>query len=255
MEARDARSSRPPTAGVVPPAEPPTRVWPPVRVQRWENISFLHWPGEPAAVTALLPTELSVLTWEGAAWVGVTPFHIRVRPPNLPAAPRLGSFPETNLRTYVTTPDAGEGVYFLRMEVAALWFVVTLRAFGLPYVWQRMRVRQRGDRFAYLSRPRPGSGGGGHRIVVRPGERIEPPGGGEQDRFLTARWGAYHRRGPVLLHTPVEHSAWPLQAAAVETCEVGDLFTSAGLPEPQGTPIARFSPGVRVRVGRPQVIG
>jgi uncharacterized protein len=255
MQAREGRSPRPATAGTVPPAEPPHGIRVPVNLHHWEHASFLHWPVDPEVVAALVPPEVSVLTWEGTAWVSVTPFHIRVRPPNVTAGARLGSFPETNVRTYVTTREAGDGLFFLRMEVAALWFVVTLRAFGLPYVWQHMRVRDDDDRFAYLSRPRAGSGGGGHRIVVRPGASLDPPSGGNRDRFLTARWGAYHRRGPILLYTPVQHPAWHLHAGTVETCEIDDLVTSAGLPELQGRPIVHYSPGVRVRVGRPQVIG
>jgi uncharacterized protein len=77
------------------------------------------------------------------------------------------------------------------------------------------------------------------------------PGGAARDRFLTARWGAYHRRGP-LLYTPADHPPWPLRAAAVECSDVDELLASAGLP-PLGPPaLAHYSPGVTVKIGRPQ---
>lgn len=70
----------------------------PVNIHHWDHISFLHWPFEPQQITRLLPAGLTPVTWEGAAWAGVTPFFIRVRPPGVPVVPPRWSFPETNLR-------------------------------------------------------------------------------------------------------------------------------------------------------------
>ena len=83
---------------------------------------------------------------------------------------------------------------------------------------------------------------------------LEPSTGDGLARFLIARWGAYHRAGPLLLFTPVEHRPWPLRGPEVETCRVAGLFRAGGLPQPTGPPIARFSPGVGVRVGTPQLV-
>jgi uncharacterized protein len=140
------------------------------------------------------------------------------------------AFPETNVRTYVAGPDGREGLWFIRMEVTALWFVATLRAVGLPYFRQRMSVDAAGDRVVYRSRPRRSSPGGGYEIVVRPGEELNPPEGGPRERFLTARMGAYHRQGPVLLYTPVAHPPWCLRTAAVERCEVDALLRCSATP-------------------------
>jgi uncharacterized protein YqjF (DUF2071 family) len=138
----------------------------------------------------------------GRRGLGPTPFFIRVRPPGVPFVRPGWAFPETNVRTYVRTPERGAGIWFLRMEVSALWFVATLRAVGLPYFWQRMAVDAADGTISYTSRPGPAGGGGGHDIVVRPGTPLEPPTGGAFDRFVVARWGAYHRRGGQLLYTP-----------------------------------------------------
>lgn len=240
--------------GSPPPVASPHRVRLPTNIHHWDDISFLHWPFEPADVAALVPAETTVLTYDGAAWVSVTPFFIRVRPPGLPVVPPRWAFPETNVRTYVRGPDGREGLWFLRMEVTALWFVATLRALGLPYFRQRMSVDAREGGIAYASEPEPPSSGGGHTITVRPGAELDPQAGGPRDRFLTARWGAYHRRGPFLCYTPVEHPPWPLRAAEAPVCTVDALFRAAGLPAPVGPPAAHFSPGVEVSVGWPRIV-
>lgn len=237
-----------------PPAAPPHRVSLPVNMHHWDNISFLHWPFDPDDIAALIPDETTVLTYDGAAWVSVTPFIMRVRPPGSPIVPPRWAFPETNVRTYVTGPGGKEGLWFIHMEVTALWFVATLRAVGLPYVRRRMSVDVGDGGITYRSKPNRPSDRGGHDIVVRPGDELRPSEGGPHDRFLTARWGAFHRRGPLLLYTPVEHPPWRLRAAETEVFEVGGLFRAAGLPVPTGPPIAHFSPGVAVRVGPPQVV-
>jgi uncharacterized protein YqjF (DUF2071 family) len=60
----------------------------PVMRQRWERLTFLHWPFEAAHVQRLLPGGLETETFDGAAWVGLVPFYMRV------AAP--GARPEMN---------------------------------------------------------------------------------------------------------------------------------------------------------------
>ena len=178
-----------------------------------------------------------------------------VRPAGVPLEPRVSTFPETNLRTYVAGPDGRQGLWFLRMEVTALWFVAALRAVGLPYFRQRMSVDINAERAVYRSRPHRLSSGGGHHLVVCPGAELRPVQGGPWDRFVTARWGAFHRRGPLLLYTPVEHDPWHLRAAEVSVCSVDALFRDAGLPAPAGPPVAHFSPGVRVKIGVPKLVG
>lgn len=227
----------------------------PVNIHYWDNISLLHWPFAPDDIARLVPEETTVLTYGGTAWVSVTPFLIRVRPPGVPWVPPPGAFPETNLRTYVAGPDGRQGLWFLRMEVTALWFVAALRTVGLPYFRQRMSVDIDDGGAVYTSQPHQQSSEGGHHIAVRPSHGLRPVEGGPWDRFVTARWGAFHRRGPLLLYTPVEHEPWHLQNAEAPVCSVDALFRDAGLPAPEGPPVVHFSPGVRVKVGVPRLVG
>ncbi|GAB2444401.1 hypothetical protein GCM10027162_45480 [Streptomyces incanus] len=85
-----------------------------------------------------------------------------------------------------------------------------------------------------------------HRLVVRPGEPVEPA---EQDVWLTSRRRAYTRRLGMLRETPVEHAPWPPATAAVDVLEETPT-TAAGLPAPLREPLAHFSEGVgHVRLG------
>ena len=61
------------TAGVC-----PFTIERPVMRQRWERLSFLHWPYDPAVVQGLLPEGLHIEPFDGAAWVGLVPFFMRV---------------------------------------------------------------------------------------------------------------------------------------------------------------------------------
>ena len=183
--------------------------------------------------------------YEGAAWVGLTPFVMAdVRPTGLPASvPALPSFAETNLRTYVRRADGRDGIWFLSIDVASP-VMLAARAVGAPYRLGSLRVSGDGETVSYAGR-RVG-GRVSYRLRVRPGEPLRPT---ERDVWLTSRWRAYTRRLGRVWETPVEHEPWPLAGAAVDGLEQ-TLTGAAGLPSPLGEPVVHFSPGVaHVRLG------
>lgn len=214
----------------------------------WLTQTFVHRPFRPEAVQALLPEELVVDEYDGAAWVGLTPLVMAdVRLPGVPAAlPGLPTFAETNLRTYVRCRDGRDGLWFLSLEVA-FPLMLAARAIGAPYNPGSLSVSTDGDTVAYSGTR--GNGDASYRVLVRRGDPIEPT---ERDVWLTSRWRAYTRRLGVLWETPVEHEPWPLAHATVEVLEE-TLTTAAGLGEaPLGEPVVHFSEGVRhVRLGLP----
>src|SRR5262245_20563323 len=83
------------------PAGKPIAISCAVMLQRWHEISFFHWSCEPSLLQSRLPLPLTIDTFDGKAWIGLTPFLLTgLRPPLFPH--RLGLvFPEMNLRTYV----------------------------------------------------------------------------------------------------------------------------------------------------------
>lgn len=108
------------------------------------------WPYEPDVVQALLPTSLQVDVIDGAAWVGLIPFHMTVRPPSLPAVPWVSRFLETNVRTDVRDHPGRSGIWFFSLDASRLGAVLVARStYHLPYFWSRMRMQRRGDVIKY----------------------------------------------------------------------------------------------------------
>jgi uncharacterized protein YqjF (DUF2071 family) len=211
----------------------------------------VHWRHDPDVVQALLPDGLAVDTHDGSAWVTLAPFLMAdQRPPLLRTVGRLGTFPETNLRTYVRGADGRDGLWFFSLEAANAAFVVGARAVvGAPYHRASLSIDEREDVITYAGVRRGGSPS--YWLVVRPGAAIEPS---ERDVWLTARWRAYTRHLGRLWQTPVTHEPWPLRAAGVVELEES-LTAGAGLSAPVGEPLVHYSEGVRdVRIGVSRVV-
>src|ERR1700735_307580 len=117
----------------------------PAMRQRWERLTFLHWAYEPAAVQRLLPGGLRVHEFDGAAWVGLGPFFMRVATAGGTGVPWAANFCETNVRTYAVDRDGRTGIWFLSLDAARLGAVAVGRAdYRLPYFWFSMRGASRG---------------------------------------------------------------------------------------------------------------
>jgi uncharacterized protein YqjF (DUF2071 family) len=230
----------------------------PIMQQRWERLTFLHWPFEPADVQRLLPDGLTAETFDGAAWVGLVPFFMRVATPGGRRVPWVSNFCETNVRTYVHDDDGRSGIWFFSLDAGRLGAVVTARAtpYRLPYFWSSMRLGEHGSRVTYLSRRRgPGphsvTSGATSRVRIAIGAPIAPAAVSEREHFLTARWMLFSvtRGRPVSARAC--HQPWPLYRGTAEVVDDG-LITAAGLPAPQGAPLVHYSPGVDVAISRPE---
>jgi uncharacterized protein YqjF (DUF2071 family) len=263
MAAPAEPSDRPgPVPATIDAAACPFDVERPVMVHRWEQLTFLHWRYDAAVVQALLPSGLEVETCDGSAWVGLVPFLMRVGVPRRPSAASSSAasaywfarFCETNVRTYVRDRAGQSGIWFFSLDAADLPGVVTARVtYRLPYFWSAMRLELSGNRVTYTCRrlwPGPGRGARS-RVVVDVGERFEPGSLQPRDHFLTARWRLFSRGGTRERSARAVHPPWPLyRANAVEVDD--ELAVAAGLPAPVGDPLVHYSPGVTVRIGRPE---
>ena len=71
-------------------------VWPLI-YRRWQTFTFLHWAYDRADVQCVLPSGLDVHTYDGVAWVGLTPFSCATfARPGFP--PSRGCLPSTVTR-------------------------------------------------------------------------------------------------------------------------------------------------------------
>src|SRR5215217_1893640 len=101
--------------------------------QRWRRVAFVHWPFDADAIARLVPEPLEVDTFDGAAWVTLTPFSTTCQVFGKIPVPGPTRFPETNVRTYVRGPDGGDGLWFLSLEVTNRANFALGRSMGLPY--------------------------------------------------------------------------------------------------------------------------
>ena len=234
------------------PLSAPHQIARPVMLQGWKRIAYAHWPVPATHVQSRLPEGLRVDTFDGSAWVGLVAFHMqRIRLPGTPAIPYFGTFPETNVRTYVTDEHGRPGVWFDSLDVTRLLPVVVARtSYRLPYMWAQMSITSSGRQTTYQARRRwPTAQGASSVMRIDRGEVIDSVT--PLDAFLTARWGLYTRLGSKLAYAPVEHEPWPLERASLEYLR-DDLVAAAGYDVPEVAPLVHYSEGVDVRIGLPR---
>jgi uncharacterized protein len=230
------------------PAErPPGR---PAGFQRWRTLLFLHWEVPASALARLLPSELTVDTFDGKAWVGVVPFTMRdVAPRWAPSVPGISHFHELNVRTYVHLRGRDPGVWFFSLDAAATLAVAVARAgWHLPYHRASMTLDVSGDTVDYRSkRLFPGPTPAEFEARYRIGEPIGSAKPGTLDHFFAERYILYARTRTGLSLGRVHHVPYPLHRVTLEKWR-DSTVSAAGLPQPSGEPLALYSPGVDVDV-------
>jgi uncharacterized protein YqjF (DUF2071 family) len=241
----------------------PSPVRRPVMLQGWQRLGSVHWPFDPEAVQRHIPPPFRVDTFDGAAWVGLIPFWMdRIRVPGLPPFGRLSSFPETNIRTYIVAPDGRRGVWFMSLDITRLVPTLVARvSYHLPYCWSSMSISsgsissgsiEGSDGLVeYRSSRRWPRDRAFSRLALRVGDRVAPEDVTDLEHFVTARWALGSTWAGRPIWAKVDHEPWPLHRATVVDLDES-LMTAAGLPHPEGEPIALWSPGVNVRIGRPR---
>ncbi|MFN2545038.1 MAG: YqjF family protein [Actinomycetota bacterium] len=237
--------------------EPEERVARPAMYQSWNRLTFLHWRYDPAVIRPLVPSPLALETFDGDAWIGVTPFLLEgLRAPFVPTLPWLSRSPETNVRTYVVGPNGLPGIWFFSLDIARFpAFAFARTVYRLPYMWSSLELRQSATTVRYTGRRRLPERNAHYDITVEPGQPFEAPELGSLDHFLTARWRLFVTYGSTVATTAVEHPPWPLHRTTVRDIDQS-LLGAAGIPEPgKGMqPLVHFSPGVDTRIGPPRVV-
>ncbi|HYG96149.1 MAG TPA: DUF2071 domain-containing protein, partial [Solirubrobacterales bacterium] len=113
--------------------------------QTWLDLLFAHWRVPEEALRPVVPPQLPIDTYEGSAWIGVTPFCVRgLRLRGTLPAPVLSTFPELNVRTYVSV-EGKPGIYFLSLDADSCAAVrAARRSFRLPYFRSQIEVDRAG---------------------------------------------------------------------------------------------------------------
>lgn len=234
----------------------------------WSNLLFVHWRVPAEVIRPLIPSRLTLDTFDGDAWVGLVPFHMSgVRPWWSPAVPGVSTFHETNVRTYVHLDGANPGVWFLSLDAASSLAVRLARwRWHLPYYRSRMSVRRDGDRIEYRSqRLWPETAGGpitnpndvSLSIDAEIGERCGQPSLDKSaynarpdtlEHFFVEQYFLYAQsQRDQLLRGQVHHCSYPIRNARLLRMEE-NLTTAAGVSQKSAEPHVLFSEGVDVEI-------
>jgi uncharacterized protein YqjF (DUF2071 family) len=225
----------------------PGRSW--VMAQTWVDLLFAHWRVAPELLSRLVPPQLPLDTFEGSAWVGITPFEVRnlrLRP-TLPL-PALSSFPEINVRTYVTV--AGKpGIYFFSLDADSAWAVAAARRlYRLPYFRARMAIERPGRTVSYRSERRLAGRSApapSFRATYRPLRAADRRGAPNHASdplasWLTERYCLYTLDDRLrVLRGEIHHPLWPLEAAEAEI-EHNTMAEPLGL-DLRGPPLLHYA--------------
>jgi uncharacterized protein YqjF (DUF2071 family) len=192
----------------------PDEPW--VMAQTWDDLLFAHWRVPAGEVAQLVPQGLEVEQYDGSAWLAVTPFAIsgfRLRG-TLPL-PRLSTFPELNVRTYVTADDK-PGIWFFSLDAASRLAVEgARRAYKLPYFLARMSAQTRAGRIDYSS-DRVDGPPKSFRGSYAPTSETFTADPGSLEQFLVERYCLYAVDRGQLHRAEIQHPPWQLQEAELE---------------------------------------
>jgi len=221
--------------------------------QTWRDLLFAHWPVAAEYLRPLLPPGLTLQTFDGRAWIGITPFLLTgLRLRALPPLPGLSRFAEINVRTYVTT-EGRPGVFFFSLDAAHALAVTAARlVYRLPYARARIVVRRTPDGIAYASRRVERKAPPAEFAArYRPTGEVSVAAPGTLAHWLTERYCLYavDRRGG-LHRAEIHHPPWPLQPATVEI-ERNTMTAALGLTLPGAAPLVHFAERLDVHVWAP----
>jgi uncharacterized protein len=209
----------------------------PVMHQTWDKLLFMHWPIDIARLRPLIPSGLEIDTWNGTAWLGITPLTIySMRPPFLPAVPLVSSTHELNIRTYVFR-DNVPGVWFFSLD-ASNWLAVfgARLGYSLPYFHSRISLTEEGNRIHFDSRRSPSTTPAELHATWQAGSRLPETSPDTLDFFLTERYCLYSASRRGLYRARIHHRPWPLCTAHLEAFR-STVAAADGLVDPAGEPV------------------
>lgn len=213
----------------------------------WHDLLFMHWPIEVDALRRLIPDELEIDTFDGQAWIGIVPFRMTgVAPRYAPNIPFMSSFPELNVRTYVTV-NGKPGVWFFCLEATNPIAVrVARKYFHLPYMDAKINLSNcnrdnTGKWIGYRSkRTHVNELPAALRVDYRPigtGYRAKP---GSLLEFLTARYCLYSSHQNQIYRGEIDHAPWELRDAQAIVKE-NTMTDWLGIQLPSEKPLLHYS--------------
>jgi uncharacterized protein YqjF (DUF2071 family) len=207
--------------------------------QSWDDLLFAHWRVPEEEIRKHVPAGLEVETHDGSAWIGITPFRLNgLRARGTLPLPRVSSFLELNVRTYVNAGDGKKpGIWFFSLDASSRLAVeAARRGYKLPYFHARMSATRRGEWVDYEC-ARIEEAGRVFSGRYRPDGEVFHAEPGSLEWFLAERYCLYTTDGRERVYrAEIHHSLWPLQQAEAEI-----ELASISPVELPGEPICHFS--------------
>jgi len=229
----------------------PSGAW--VMAQTWNDLLFAHWPVRQSALADRVPAALPLDTFDGEAWVGITPFVLTdLRPRTLPPAPWMSAFPEINVRTYVRRNGKG-GVFFFSLDAGSALAVVGARwLYALPYHYARFDVAHHGTRIRYVChREERGAAPAAFEAEYEPAGPVARAAPDTLEAWLTERYCLYTvDAAGAVSRAEIHHEPWPLRPARAEI-RVNTMAAANGLSLPARPPLLHFAQRLQVNVWLP----
>lgn len=225
----------------------PSQKW--IMRQGWHELLFVHWPVPVETVRPWVPAELEIDTFDGHAWVAVCSLlmdGIYVR--GLPFISLFATFPEINVRTYVTYRGR-PGVYFLSLD-ASNWLALTLARpwYHLNYYYANISVQKEEKYSVYRSirKDRKTASAAFYAKYISTSD-VYYAEKDTLDHWLMERYCLYSFDSRNNIYcAEVHHRPWPLQKADVEIRE--NTMTEEFHIRLDRKPVIHYSKGVDSQV-------
>lgn len=225
--------------------------------QKWGKLLFVHWAIDAELLHPLIPSQLSIDTFDGAAWIGVVPFTMwGIRASFLPPIPGTSAFHELNIRTYVHR-NGVPGVWFFSLDAAnslAVWGARTF--YHLPYFNAEMSLDQKEKTINYSSKRIDERGAPAEfKATWNIGEPLPQSTPESLEFFLTERYCLYSHHHDQLYRSRIFHQAWPLRKAELVSATPAlaggyrsTMIESLGIPQPEGEPLLHYAESIAVGI-------
>jgi uncharacterized protein len=228
--------------------------------QNWGKLLFMHWAIDAEILRPLIPSQLSIDTFDGKAWIGIVPFTMwGIRASFLPPIPGTSAFHELNVRTYVHL-NGVPGVWFFSLDAVnslAVWGARTF--YHLPYFKAEMSLDQEGQTINYSSKRIDDRGSPAEfQATWNIGEPLPHSTPDSLEFFLTERYYLYSFHCNQLYRSRIFHRPWPLRKAELVSVAPASasgyrstMIQALGIPEPEGEPLLHYAESIAVDIWPP----
>lgn len=216
--------------------------------QEWNRSLFLHYKTPSDILQPLIPSSLTLDTFENESWISLVAFTMqKVRPRGLPAIPAISNFHELKIRTYVTI-DSKPVVFFLHISAQKhLSALIAKKLSGLPYEKSEIgRSQYEGlQMYSLINRKLPFS----LKAEFLPKAPIKSKSA--IDIWLTERYCLYFPEGHKLFRYEIQHAEWQLSDIDLKLLTINSNLWDIPLAKPD---LIHYSEGVEVLAWGKQLV-